>query len=649
MSEQMDARESEIELLLEIADMCCNKRLSGTKTSNGEGLQPKLSQLLKSPLFAGYNFDEKDVKVIAVMLSHYFKNDEEDEDEDEEIKTREVLKILEKDTKAIFREFKRIVKLHEMGVLEIEQHRNPFVRRFMGNAEESDEDKVGGIGLIRSSVRLSDKFLDSIFGIGEKARRGTAEHHSGKTAHETSEPYKDNLEYLVDQFEKLKILRRDNDEPFMPFQHRVRRLRRNTGRLEYNRRQEEKELKILEERISLRLAGSDTIFPFEAFKKKKGLNKKEELIIIAMLENDVMNNDDCEIDEMLDMISKTTYERLMDKKLFGEEGRLVREKIIEICPQRRFLNETHIVKLNDRLKARLLEEKKGRKTKLQHKEDDFFEIIKPSVTLDKIILHPKTHEEINLSVGIIRRNTSNILKEWGIKGSNLIQSAEKNSSPVTMLFHGAPGTGKTLTAHAIACTLKRKLITLDCSKILNAWVGESEKNTRKIFDRYREIAESMKNSPVLLLNEADQFFHKRIQATRAVDHMYNQMQNIFLEQLEKFDGILIATTNLVDNLDSAFSRRFHYKINFRRPGAEERQKLWHVHIPAKAPLAEDTDIQYLAEHYDLSGAQIGVVIHNAATRAARRGDKICQEDFIQACEDEVSGNFDEKAKEKVGF
>ncbi len=159
----------------------------------------------------------------------------------------------------------------------------------------------------------------------------------------------------------------------------------------------------------------------------------------------------------------------------------------------------------------------------------------------------------------------------------------------------------------------------------------------------------MKNPPVLFLNEADQFLHRRINASKSADHMYNQMQNIFLEQLEQFKGVLIATTNLVENMDTAFSRRFHYKIEFKRPGPDERLRLWQVHIPEKAPLAEDVDLRYLAECYDLSGGQIAVVVRNAATKAARRGNKISLDDFIRACEVELTGNFDDKGRAIAGF
>ena len=420
-------------------------------------------------------------------------------------------------------------------------------------------------------------------------------------------------------------------------------------------KQIEKELVNIERKIAERLNKTDITFPLEEFKKKNNLSKKEELIIIGMLENEIINGEESHTDELLDIISKGFYEKLADRAIFREDGKLVKEKIIESESSMRhsIFSKGNSVKLNENLKLKLIGDKKKRKRgEIVMKDDDLFEVIKPSIPIEKVILHPKTNEELTIAIEKIQKNTANILKEWGI--TNSLQSSgtdkrRKSRLSVTMLFHGSPGTGKTLAANAIAYTQKKSLITIDCSKILDKWVGESEQNTRKIFDNYRKISDEIKNPPVLLLNEADQFLHRRINAVRAVDNMYNQMQNIFLEQIERFEGILIATTNLVENMDSAFSRRFHHKIEFRRPGTAERFKLWQVHIPEKTPLSDDVDLWYLSEHYDLSGGQIAVVVHNAATRAARRGDKIMLEDLIDASEEEISGNFDEKAKVRVGF
>ena len=115
------------------------------------------------------------------------------------------------------------------------------------------------------------------------------------------------------------------------------------------------------------------------------------------------------------------------------------------------------------------------------------------------------------------------------------------------------------------------------------WVGESEKNIKQIFDSYRQKVEEFKMTPILLFNEADAIISKRQEgAERAVDKMENTIQNIILQEMELLDGILIATTNLAQNMDKAFERRFLYKINFTKPTLEARISIWHEMIPARA-------------------------------------------------------------------
>ena len=233
------------------------------------------------------------------------------------------------------------------------------------------------------------------------------------------------------------------------------------------------------------------------------------------------------------------------------------------------------------------------------------------------------------------------LVEWGIK-------TKKQGVDARIIFYGPPGTGKTMTAYSLAKSLKRQVLSFDCSKILSMYVGESEKNVRKIFDTYKELTEKTKTEPVLLLNEADQFLSARSSGPGgSADQMHNQMQNIFLEQIEEFKGVLIATTNLLENIDSAFSRRFNYKIEFKRPDRKQRRVLWEKMLPFKAPFEEGFDVEKLAE-YDLSGGQINLVIKNTAFNVAAMEEPLFTLDaFIDEIEKEKRGNFDtEKA---MGF
>jgi SpoVK/Ycf46/Vps4 family AAA+-type ATPase len=611
MTEEDSLKQDEAEALSEIFSE--DKKGEGKDAISEELLQPNILELISSPVFKEYNLDEMDIKIVSMLFKSLLNGKDE-------VRVIEVLKKI-CNKKIDLLEIKRFTRLMKSGILETTGSRSA----------------MDGIGLLRSGIRLSEDFLNRIYNFN------TEEANS-----DIAEPYKDNMEYLSEQFERIRILSDEIGDS------RIWRRKGYYG-ASNDRKKMEEELKRLEAGIEKRLSKTGVVFPFEAFKKKKGLTLKEELIILSLLRKDaVCRGEEYLIDDLLGIISLTPYERLTDKRLFQKDGRLIKERIIEICTAGRSIfggERIEAVKLNNKIKWVLLGEKKRQK-KEKMKGDNFFEVVKPSVALDKVILHPKTNEELKIAVEKIQGNTSNLLAEWGIKGS--LQQAEsikmkKRLFSVIMLFYGPPGTGKTLAANAAAHTLNRSLITFDCSKIVSMWFGESQKNVKKIFDKYKEMAKGMRRPPVLLLNEADQFLHKRVDASWSTGSTQNEMQNIFLEQLEKFEGILIATTNLVELMDSAFSRRFHHKIEFKRPMPEERLRLWQIHIPEKAPLAADVNLRHLSEEYDLSGGQIALAVQNAATMAAMRGNKICQRDLISACEQEMAGNFDEKARQRIGF
>lgn len=174
-------------------------------------------------------------------------------------------------------------------------------------------------------------------------------------------------------------------------------------------------------------------------------------------------------------------------------------------------------------------------------------------------------------------------------------------SGFTCLFYGAPGTGKTETVYQVARTSGRDIFVVDVSQIKSMWVGESEKNMKALFDTYRQRVEDSVIAPILLFNEADAIIGKRKEgAERAVEKMENSLQNIILQEMETLDGILIATTNLAQNMDKAFERRFLYKIHFDKPSAESRAAIWCAMLPD----LDRTDAVALAERYNFSGGQI---------------------------------------------
>lgn len=169
------------------------------------------------------------------------------------------------------------------------------------------------------------------------------------------------------------------------------------------------------------------------------------------------------------------------------------------------------------------------------------------------------------------------------------------------LFYGAPGTGKTETVLQLARQTGRDIIQVNISEVKSMWVGESEKNVKAIFERYRKLVRVSANTPILLFNEADAIIGKRrTNVSHSVDSMENTMQNIILQEMETLDGIMIATTNLADNMDKAFERRFLYKVRFDSPSKEARRHIWKSILPQ---LSEQL-IAQLSDKYDLSGGQI---------------------------------------------
>ena len=179
----------------------------------------------------------------------------------------------------------------------------------------------------------------------------------------------------------------------------------------------------------------------------------------------------------------------------------------------------------------------------------------------------------------------------------------------TCLFYGAPGVGKTETVLQLARKTGRNIIQVNVEQIKSMWVGESEKNIKALFDDYRNQVESQSLAPILLFNEADAVIGMRHKgAERATDKMENALQNIILQEMERIDGILIATTNLVQNFDKAFERRFLYKVKFNAPSIQTRRHIWQSIMPE---ISEES-ARWLASHYNLSGGQI----ENVARRYA---------------------------------
>jgi SpoVK/Ycf46/Vps4 family AAA+-type ATPase len=282
------------------------------------------------------------------------------------------------------------------------------------------------------------------------------------------------------------------------------------------------------------------------------------------------------------------------------------------------------------------------------KENVFFDVIEPRFRIHNLVLQKDLKQTLSVAINQFSSKVENVLQKWGVVARH---PANNSSNQLLMLFHGAPGTGKTFAAEAIAGQLRKKIISTDISKISSRWVGQSEANIKELFNTYDYIYEQTDNPPILLFNEADQLLTKRIEnPDHHTDIMHNSMQNLFLEAFESFSGILIATTNLKTNLDPAFDRRFHLKIEFPKPDYEERIELWKFHLGSRIPGVDKIPIELLAQTYHLTGGQINVIIHNACVEAAsrpKREQKLMLKDLIKYCDLET--NKAVKSKKIAGF
>ena len=222
---------------------------------------------------------------------------------------------------------------------------------------------------------------------------------------------------------------------------------------------------------------------------------------------------------------------------------------------------------------------------------------------------------------------------------------EKGLQPgLTFLLYGDAGTGKTELVKQIAKHSNRVLLIVDLSLLMSMFVGESEKNIRRVFREYREATEHFERTPILLFNEADAVFSKRNVVEKAVDQMLNSVQNMLLQELEDFSGICFATTNMLMNLDSAFDRRILYKLKFEKP-----DKLTRLAIFKENFMEVNEDLLSKASaDYSLTGGQIANVNKRCLTEQLLFGKEISNsEKFIFYIEQEV--NFRKGKTEKIGF
>ncbi|MDV6103743.1 ATP-binding protein [Campylobacter jejuni] len=481
---------------------------------------------------------------------------------------------------------------------------------------ENNKTQTLTLALLQSELSLSEYFLEFL-------------EAKPRLNFEKQEAYTDYLEYLKDEFARIQLYERLSFIQKSAYNSEIKN-----------------QIKLYEKHIKERLKKSKFYNILADIFKEYNLEHKEQIIFLALLKEEyALSNESSisrEMNSLLSLISENDLERHKNKKLLQENAPL-----LNLIEYDEYLNAFGDISKSffiiDEILQRIInfEPKQSKKIKIESvlKDQDIFELIEPSTDINDIIMPENTKE---LLENILKQQDKKVLERlhsWGIKSNKNIEAK--------IIFYGPAGTGKTMSALAMAKSMKKSVLSFDCSKILSKWVGESEQNVRKIFDTYKNIVQTCKQSPILLLNEADQFLSTRVDGSSGSDKMHNQMQNIFLEQIERFSGVIIATTNFLESLDSAFSRRFDYKIEFKKPDFKDRLKIWEKFLPKKALFEKDFDINILS-NYELSGAQILMVVKNTALKVAVSQDGVFKmQDFIESIQKELNSSFD-KSK-IVGF
>ena len=260
--------------------------------------------------------------------------------------------------------------------------------------------------------------------------------------------------------------------------------------------------------------------------------------------------------------------------------------------------------IGKRVDDNAVEDKKDNPEKLS---EEIFIPEDPKFSFDDIILPEAVKEQI-LNVADYAENSKIVFEEWGLSETH------KYSKRIGINLYGAPGTGKTMAAHAIAKHLGRKIIVVNYADIESKYVGETPKNIRKVFEAGK------KSGSILFFDEADAILSKRVtNMTQAVDVSVNQTRSVMLMLMNEYQDFIIFATNFISNFDPAFMRRISVHVKFELPDVECRKKLWAMYIPKEfAAQFENLDIDELAEKFDgLSGSDISNAVLNAAFKAAR--------------------------------
>lgn len=383
---------------------------------------------------------------------------------------------------------------------------------------------------------------------------------------------------------------------------------------------------------------------FEEIGQKYQLKKEEKYILWIVFAKFFLDNYVMSVFEIMRLIgfspesffeNLSLFQNLLDKQL------LIRESAKDYFDI--FLNIHTRVQLSPSIMTNIIKCFAGPRICMNKKQKwnsikfQVLKVRKPLLSSKMLVLSKEKEEMINRIINYIRGQRN--IRDWNI------DSTIKYGKGITVLFYGLPGTGKTATAEAIAHALGKKIGIVRYANILNVWIGESEKCLESVF------VEAKMADCVLLFDEADALFARRLNEIYSTDRMHNYMTNILMQNIERYNGIVILTTNRNVAMDEAFNRRILFKMRFDIPAPEERMRIWRILIPEEVPLDKDVNFRELGSRFELTGGEIKNVILKAVIECGeKRLKRLPMSLLIKYAQEEMelkAGNV--STRSRVGF
>jgi hypothetical protein len=362
-----------------------------------------------------------------------------------------------------------------------------------------------------------------------------------------------------------------------------------------------------------------------------GLPQTEEIMLCCLFWKSLESNGGIDLNSLAKLAGNEQQKVLFKQSILNSSNPLISKELVFLTTD--FMNEISLC-----LTSTAAELLKSSGLVLSVAAEAKKQRILPEMIAEKQLIYNEHEKDQIVSLESILHDENYHALRSRLSGLNL---------PVglNVLLFGAPGTGKTETVYQLARQTGREIIRVEISQTKSKWFGESEKNIKEIFTNYASVARGSSKMPILLFNEADAILSNRNPMNMSgTGQTENAMQNILLEELEKFDGIFFATTNLAQNLDKAFDRRFLYKVEFAKPGISQRV----VIIGKKLPFLDSDSCKMIADQFDLSGGQIENIARKSEIFFIMHGKTPDAQKIISFCHEEMAVN-PVLVKKQIGF